>query len=53
MGALVGLGLAVILLFRLILYIMDRKEYARFINESQNAKWTAVRLLPVIKYMIS
>lgn len=42
MGALVAVGLALLLLWRLFLFMYDRKEYARFINESKNAKWTAV-----------
>ncbi|EFX68653.1 hypothetical protein DAPPUDRAFT_301280 [Daphnia pulex] len=41
MGSLVAVGLALLLLWRLLLFIYDRKEYAKFINESQNAKWTA------------
>ncbi|XP_032788871.2 integrin beta-PS [Daphnia magna] len=41
MGALVAVGLALLLLWRLFLFMYDRKEYARFINESKNAKWTA------------
>jgi succinate dehydrogenase hydrophobic anchor subunit len=42
MGSLVAVGLALLLLWRLLLFMYDRKEYAKFINESQNAKWTAV-----------
>jgi succinate dehydrogenase hydrophobic anchor subunit len=49
MGSLVAVGLALLLLWRLLLFMYDRKEYAKFINESQNAKWTAVSLLKLRK----
>jgi hypothetical protein len=45
MGSLVAVGLVLLLLWRLFLFFYDRKEYAKFINESKNAKWTAVSLL--------
>nr|CAH0109134.1 unnamed protein product [Daphnia galeata] len=41
MGSLVAVGLVLLLLWRLFLFFYDRKEYAKFINESKNAKWTA------------
>lgn len=44
MGALVAIGLALLLLWRLLLFIYDKREYAKFLNESKNAKWSAVSL---------
>ena len=44
MGALIAVGLGLLLLWRLLLFLYDRKEYARFLNDSKNAKWNAVRL---------
>lgn len=45
LGALVAVGLGLLLIWRLFLYLYDLKEYARFVNNSKNAKWNAVRLL--------
>ena len=42
MGALIAIGLALLLIWRFLLYLYDRAEYARFIDESKNAKWNRV-----------
>lgn len=43
MAALVAVGLGLLLLWRLLLFLYDRQEYARFLKESENAKWSTVR----------
>ncbi|XP_063704151.1 integrin beta-PS-like [Culicoides brevitarsis] len=40
-GAIVLTGLATLLLWKLFTTINDRREYARFLEETKNAKWTA------------
>lgn len=42
MGAIVAVGLALILLWRLLLFLYDRNEYAKFLEDSKNAKWAPV-----------
>ena len=43
LGALVAVGIGLLLIWRLLLFLYDRKEYARFVNNSKNAKWNTVR----------
>ena len=43
LGVVVAIGIGLLLLWRLLLYLYDRNEYARFIDESKNAKWNVVR----------
>ena len=42
-GFIVAAGIALLLAWRIITFLYDKKEYARFIDETKNAKWTAVR----------
>ena len=44
MGTLVAAGLIMLLIWRLLTFLYDRKEFARFVDESQNAKWNAVSI---------
>ncbi|XP_057381290.1 integrin beta-PS-like [Daphnia carinata] len=38
-GALIALLLLALLCYRLVTYFYDKREYARFLNERENAKW--------------
>ncbi|XP_046454931.1 integrin beta-PS-like [Daphnia pulex] len=40
LGAIVLVGLALLLLYRIFTYVYDKREYARFLNEKENAKWS-------------
>ncbi len=42
MGALIGIGFAMLLLWRLLIFLYDRKEYAKFLEDSRNARWNTV-----------
>ena len=42
MGAIVAIGVALLLTWRILTFLYDKKEYARFINDTQNAKWANV-----------
>lgn len=41
-GAIVLIGLALLLLWKLLTTIHDRREFAKFENERQMAKWDTV-----------
>ncbi|GAB6025583.1 hypothetical protein CHUAL_011311 [Chamberlinius hualienensis] len=38
-GAIVAIGLALLLLWKILTTIYDRREYAKFVDNCQNAKW--------------
>lgn len=42
MGALIAAGIVLLLVWRLLTFLYDRKEYAHFIDETKNTKWNAV-----------
>ena len=54
-GAIVAIGLMLILMWKVFTTIHDRREYARFEKEQRLAKWDAVRqdYLPpkIVAYM--
>ena len=41
-GGIVAVGLALLLIWRLLTFIHDRREFAKFEKERQNAKWDTV-----------
>jgi hypothetical protein len=41
-GFIVVAGIILLLAWRIITFLYDKKEYARFLDETKNAKWTAV-----------
>lgn len=43
-GAILLLGLAALLVWKLLITIHDRREFAKFEEEKARAKWEAVRL---------
>lgn len=47
MGALVAAGLIMLLIWKLATYVYDKKEYRRFLTDTQNAKWNTV-ILPTL-----
>lgn len=47
-GAIVLVGLAFLLLWKLLTTIHDRREFARFERERMNAKWDTVSLFNII-----
>lgn len=44
-GGIVAVGLALLLIWKLFTFIHDRREFAKFEKERQNAKWDTVSLL--------
>ena len=42
LGAIVLAGLIFLLFIRISTYLYDKREYARFVNERENAKWNTV-----------
>ena len=54
-GAIVGLGLLLLVMWKFLTTIHDRREYARFEKERMMAKWDTVRTtckLPVFRIHI-
>ncbi len=49
LGALVLAGLILLLFFRISTYLYDKREYARFLNERENAKWSRVSFTVIAK----
>ena len=49
MGALIAVGLAMLLLWRLLIFLYDRKEYAKFLKDAQNARWNTVSRITINK----
>ena len=49
MGALIAVGLAMLLLWRLLIFFYDRKEYAKFLKDAQNARWNTVSRITINK----
>lgn len=43
MGAILLIGLAALLIWKLLITIHDRREFARFEEEKARAKWDTVR----------
>lgn len=48
-GAVVAIGFALLLLWKLFTVIHDRREFARFEKERQMAKWDTVRIAFLMK----
>lgn len=44
-GAILLIGLAALLIWKLLITIHDRREFARFEEEKARAKWDTVRVL--------
>ena len=44
-GGIVAVGLALLLIWKLFTFIHDRREFAKFEKERQNAKWDTVSLI--------
>lgn len=42
-GGILLLGLILLLIWKLVVFILDRREYAQFEQERQNARWDTVR----------
>ena len=42
-GGIIAIGLALLLIWKLLVTIHDRREFAKFEKERQNAKWDMVR----------
>jgi integrin beta 1 len=51
-GAIVLIGLALLLLWKLLTTIHDRREFAKFENERMMAKWDTVSYDQFLKYLI-
>lgn len=52
MGGIVVVGIALMLIWRFLLYLYDKKEYARFLEESKKAQWSPVtHLLTNVSYV--
>lgn len=47
-GAVVAIGFALLLLWKLFTVIHDRREFARFEKERQMAKWDTVIIYPTL-----
>lgn len=43
MGAIVAFGVALLLIWRFLLFLYDKAEFAKFLRDSENAKWNTVR----------
>lgn len=43
LGALLLIGLLLLLLYKLSTHFYDKKQYARFLEDQKNAKWNRVR----------
>ena len=54
-GAIVAIGLALILMWKVFTIIHDRREFARFEKECMLAKWDTVSLLKIrfLKLLLS
>lgn len=44
-AGIVLIGLALLLIWKLLMIIHDRREFAKFEKEKMNAKWDTVRML--------
>ena len=49
MGAVLGIGLVMLLVWRLLLFLYDRQEYAKFLADAQNARWNNVSRIVITK----
>jgi hypothetical protein len=52
-GAVVAIGFALLLLWKLFTVIHDRREFARFEKERQMAKWDTVRIMFLMNTLAS
>lgn len=52
-GAVVAIGFALLLLWKLFTVIHDRREFARFEKERQMAKWDTVRIMILMNTLAS
>ena len=52
-GAVVAIGFALLLLWKLFTVIHDRREFARFEKERQLAKWDTVRIMLLMNTLAS
>ena len=41
-GAIIAIGIALLVIWRILAYLYDKKEYARFLEETKAAKFTSV-----------
>lgn len=48
-GAIILLGLAALLIWKLLVTIHDRREFAKFEEERAKAKWDTVRNCQILK----
>lgn len=49
LAAIVLAGLLALVSYRLWTYVIDKREYARFLNEKNNSKWNRVSFLFDVK----
>jgi protocadherin alpha len=52
-GAIVLIGLALLLLWKLLTTIHDRREFAKFEKERMMAKWDTVSLIDILLDLLS
>ena len=52
-GGIIAIGLALLLIWKLLVTIHDRREFAKFEKDRQNAKWDMVSCIVYIGYYVS
>ena len=51
-GAIIAIGLALLITWRILAYLYDKNEYARFLKETKDARFTAVSLACLFGYFL-